>query len=189
MIQQRGVHCNTPSAFVQRVTARRAAQYFRLSSADDACRHLYILIIRSSLGPTNQVKIHWGEMQNAPPLPWGLAQRTCCTSLVCKGKSQTHGPTAQRRWAQDVRPGVLAQHEEHQYIEQPQEVNVDPADTLVSLWPRLFSLTSLLLPPHSIPPSTAPHSPASHTGSQINFFPSFVTSYVDKSVDEICALP
>src|SRR6266576_1562983 len=99
MIQQRGVHCNTPSAFVQRFTARRAAQYFRLSSADDACRHLYILNIRSSLGPTNQVKIHWGEMQNAPPLPWGLAQRTCCTSLVCKGKSQTHGPTAQRRWA------------------------------------------------------------------------------------------
>src|SRR5258708_24852665 len=32
------------------LTARRAAQYFRLSSADDACEHLYILIVRSSLG-------------------------------------------------------------------------------------------------------------------------------------------
>jgi hypothetical protein len=36
---------------------------------------------------------------------------------------------------QDVRPGTFAQHEEHQYIEQPQQVNVDPADTLVSLVP------------------------------------------------------
>src|SRR5271167_2832269 len=34
------------------LTARRAAQHFRLSSADDACEHLYILIIRSSLGPS-----------------------------------------------------------------------------------------------------------------------------------------
>jgi hypothetical protein len=33
------------------LTARRAAQHFRLSSADDACEHLYILIVRSSLGP------------------------------------------------------------------------------------------------------------------------------------------
>src|SRR5216684_8886755 len=32
------------------LTARRAAQHFRLSSADDACEHLYILTIRSSLG-------------------------------------------------------------------------------------------------------------------------------------------
>src|SRR5258708_26144773 len=32
------------------LTARRAAQHFRLSSADDACEHLYILIVRSSLG-------------------------------------------------------------------------------------------------------------------------------------------
>jgi arylsulfatase A-like enzyme len=31
------------------VTARRAAQHFRLSSADDACEHLYILTVRSSL--------------------------------------------------------------------------------------------------------------------------------------------
>src|ERR1700675_401502 len=31
------------------LTARRAAQHFRLSSADDACEHLYILIVRSSL--------------------------------------------------------------------------------------------------------------------------------------------
>lgn len=36
---------------------------------------------------------------------------------------------------EDVRPGVFAQHEEHQYIEQPQQVNVDPADPLVSLVP------------------------------------------------------
>src|SRR6266851_4440365 len=34
------------------LTARRAAQHFRLSSADDACEHLYILIMRSSLGPS-----------------------------------------------------------------------------------------------------------------------------------------
>src|SRR3989442_15922173 len=34
------------------LTARRAAQHFRLSSADDACEHLYILIVRSSLGPS-----------------------------------------------------------------------------------------------------------------------------------------
>src|ERR1700740_768257 len=31
------------------LTARRAAQHFRLSSADDAYEHLYILIVRSSL--------------------------------------------------------------------------------------------------------------------------------------------
>jgi len=34
------------------LTARRATQHFRLSSRDDACEHLYILIIRSSLGPS-----------------------------------------------------------------------------------------------------------------------------------------
>src|ERR1700730_18890891 len=34
------------------LTARRAAQHFRLSSDDDACEHLYILIVRSSLGPS-----------------------------------------------------------------------------------------------------------------------------------------
>src|SRR5713101_5706335 len=34
------------------LTARRAAQHFRLSSADDACEHLYILAVRSSLGPS-----------------------------------------------------------------------------------------------------------------------------------------
>jgi hypothetical protein len=34
------------------LTARRAAQHFRLSSADDAYEHLYILTIRSSLGPS-----------------------------------------------------------------------------------------------------------------------------------------
>src|SRR5258707_9078030 len=34
------------------LTARRAAQHFRLSSADDACEHLYILTARSSLGPS-----------------------------------------------------------------------------------------------------------------------------------------
>src|ERR1700722_5441490 len=34
------------------LTARRAAQHFMLSSADDACEHLYILIVRSSLGPS-----------------------------------------------------------------------------------------------------------------------------------------
>src|SRR6267143_362809 len=34
------------------LTARRATQHFRLSSADDACEHLYILIVRSSLGPS-----------------------------------------------------------------------------------------------------------------------------------------
>ena len=34
------------------LTARRAAQHFRLSSADDAYEHLYILIVRSSLGPS-----------------------------------------------------------------------------------------------------------------------------------------
>src|ERR1700731_2170904 len=34
------------------LTARRAAQHFRVSSADDACEHLYILTVRSSLGPS-----------------------------------------------------------------------------------------------------------------------------------------
>jgi hypothetical protein len=34
------------------LTARRAAQHFRLSSADDAYEHLYILTVRSSLGPS-----------------------------------------------------------------------------------------------------------------------------------------
>src|SRR5690348_13397365 len=34
------------------LTARRAAQHVRLSSADDACEHLYILTVRSSLGPS-----------------------------------------------------------------------------------------------------------------------------------------
>src|SRR2546427_6434932 len=34
------------------LTARRAAQHFRLSSADDACEHSYILTVRSSLGPS-----------------------------------------------------------------------------------------------------------------------------------------
>jgi hypothetical protein len=34
------------------LTARRAAQHFRLSSRDDACEHLYILTVRSSLGPS-----------------------------------------------------------------------------------------------------------------------------------------
>src|SRR6266478_1190312 len=34
------------------LTARRAAQHFRLSSADDACEHLYILTARSRLGPS-----------------------------------------------------------------------------------------------------------------------------------------
>src|ERR1700704_645817 len=34
------------------LTARRAAQHFRLSSPDDAYEHLYILIVRSSLGPS-----------------------------------------------------------------------------------------------------------------------------------------
>src|SRR6266849_10852938 len=33
------------------LTARRAAQHVRLSSADDACEHLCILTIRPSLGP------------------------------------------------------------------------------------------------------------------------------------------
>jgi len=43
----------------------------------------------------------------------------------------SHGPWWVR--GEDVRPGLFAQREEHQYIEQPQQVNVDPADTLVSL--------------------------------------------------------
>src|SRR5882724_4307272 len=34
------------------LTARRATQHFRLSSDDDAYEHLYILIVRSSLGPS-----------------------------------------------------------------------------------------------------------------------------------------
>jgi hypothetical protein len=34
------------------LTARRAAQHFRLSSRHDACEHLYILTLRSSLGPS-----------------------------------------------------------------------------------------------------------------------------------------
>src|SRR5258707_15133505 len=34
------------------LTARRAAQHLRLPSADDAYEHLYILIVRSSLGPS-----------------------------------------------------------------------------------------------------------------------------------------
>src|SRR5258705_5799963 len=34
------------------LTARRATQHFRLSSRDDACEHLNILIMRTSLGPS-----------------------------------------------------------------------------------------------------------------------------------------
>ncbi len=33
------------------LTARRAAQHVRISSADDACEYLYILTLRPSLGP------------------------------------------------------------------------------------------------------------------------------------------
>jgi hypothetical protein len=36
---------------------------------------------------------------------------------------------------EDVCPSILAQHEEHQDIDQPQEVNIDPADTFVSVVP------------------------------------------------------
>src|SRR6266478_435765 len=47
------------------LTARRAAQHFRLSSADDAYEHLYILTVRSSLGPLHL-------MLADTPLPHGF---------------------------------------------------------------------------------------------------------------------
>jgi hypothetical protein len=34
---------------------------------------------------------------------------------------------------EDVRPRLFAQHEEHQYVQQAQQINVDPAHTIMSL--------------------------------------------------------
>jgi hypothetical protein len=36
---------------------------------------------------------------------------------------------------EDVRPSLSAQYEEHQHIEQPQQVNIDVGDTFVSFVP------------------------------------------------------
>src|SRR6267154_3673797 len=67
------------------LTARRAAQHFRLSSADDACEHLYILIVRSSLGPS-------------PPNAgrYTVASRFRCRSCESSSRTPLLGPSPLR---------------------------------------------------------------------------------------------
>ena len=60
------------------LTARRAAQHFRLSSRDDAYEHLYILIVRSSLGPLHL-------MLADAPLPRGFGAALASVDTFSKG--------------------------------------------------------------------------------------------------------
>ena len=60
------------------LTARRAAQHFRLSSADDAYEHLYILTVRSSLGPLHL-------MLADTPLPHGFGAALASVDTFSKG--------------------------------------------------------------------------------------------------------
>jgi len=60
------------------LTARRAAQHFRLSSADDAYEHLYILTIRPSLGPLRL-------MLADTPLPRGFGTALASVDTFSKG--------------------------------------------------------------------------------------------------------
>jgi hypothetical protein len=60
------------------LTARRAAQHFRLSSADDAYEHLYILTLLSSLGPLHL-------MLADTPLPHGFGATLASVGTLSKG--------------------------------------------------------------------------------------------------------
>ena len=60
------------------LTARRAAQHVRLSSADDAYEHLYILIVRSSLGPLHL-------MLADTPWPRGFGAALASVDTLSKG--------------------------------------------------------------------------------------------------------
>ena len=66
-------------------TARRAAQHFRLSSADDAYEHLYILTIRSSLGPLHR-------MLADTPLPRGFGAALASVGTFSKGSRTVRLP-------------------------------------------------------------------------------------------------
>jgi hypothetical protein len=59
-------------------TARRAAQHFRLSSADDAYEHLYILTLRPSLGPLHLLLAD-------TPWPRGFGAALASVGTVSKG--------------------------------------------------------------------------------------------------------
>jgi hypothetical protein len=60
------------------LTARRAAQHVRLSSADDAYEHLYILALLSSLGPLHL-------MLADTPLPRGFGVTLASVGTLSKG--------------------------------------------------------------------------------------------------------
>jgi len=60
------------------LTARRAAQHVRLSSADDACEHLYILAIQPSLGPLHL-------MLADTPWPRGFGAALASVGTLSKG--------------------------------------------------------------------------------------------------------
>src|ERR1700746_1715272 len=60
------------------LTARRAAQHVRLSSADDAYEHLYTLIVRSSLGPLHL-------MLADTPWPRGFGATLASVGTLSKG--------------------------------------------------------------------------------------------------------
>ena len=60
------------------LTARRAAQHVRLSSADDAYEHLYILTLLSSLGPLHL-------MLADTPLPRGFGATLASVGTLSKG--------------------------------------------------------------------------------------------------------
>src|SRR5216684_5856576 len=74
------------------LTARRAAQHFRLSSADDACEHLYILIVRSSLGPSPP---HAGRYTVASR----FRRRSCERGYIFQGLQNSSLPPRSALWA------------------------------------------------------------------------------------------
>src|SRR3984893_5317353 len=74
------------------LTARRAAQHFRLSSADDACEHLYILTARSSLGPAPP---HAGRYTVASR----FRCRSCERRYIFQGLQNSSLPPRSALWA------------------------------------------------------------------------------------------
>jgi len=60
------------------LTARRAAQHVRLSSADDAYEHLHILTLRPSLGPLHL-------MLADTPWPRGFGAALASVGTLSKG--------------------------------------------------------------------------------------------------------
>ena len=67
------------------LTARRAAQHFRLSSADDAYEHLYILTLRRSLGPLHL-------MLADTPLPRGFGAALASVDTFFQGLQNSSLP-------------------------------------------------------------------------------------------------